>query len=84
MVFRPSKEQIIKSINENPKAQLRGNEDDIFLKKPKKTKQTKQTKVEIVYDRIMNNPEISNSSKLHLKRNTKNGTVLDMEDFIEF
>jgi hypothetical protein len=33
---------------------------------------TKQSKEEIVYNIILNNPEISKSSKSHLIRNTKN------------
>lgn len=80
----PSDDLIKEVVKNAPKAQLRSTEDDIFLNKPKKTKTTKKSKVELVYDRIINNPDISKTSKAHLIRNTKNGTKLNMEDLLNF
>ena len=54
------------------------------LKKTNKPTKSKQSKAEIIYERILNNPKIPKSSITHLKRNTKNGTLLNIEDLLAF
>lgn len=50
----------------------------------KGVKKTKVNKAEEVYNRILDNPDINKSSKEQLKRNTKNGKVLDLDDLLHF
>ena len=60
------------------------NEEIKALKKISKSKPVKETASQRKYREIMENPKISDKQKAHLKRNTKNGTVLDIEDLRAF
>lgn len=50
----------------------------------KKIKKTSQSKEEKLYQKILDNPNISSKSKTHLKRNTKNGSILDYDQLKAF
>jgi hypothetical protein len=47
-------------------------------------KTSKSSKEEKLYNKILSNPNISDIDKKHLKRNTKEGTKLDMDDLKAF
>lgn len=61
-------------------------EEDFFNSLLPKTKMNipKVSKEDKKYWEIMNNPKISIKAKGHLKRNTKNGTILNMSDLLAF
>lgn len=56
-------------------------------RKPKeqiKPKEQVKSKARIKYDEIIANPDYNDKAKEQLKRNTKDGTILDYEDLIAF
>lgn len=55
----------------------------LINKEPNK-KTSKSSKEEKLYNKILSNPNISDIDKKHLKRNTKDGTKLDMDDLKAF
>lgn len=54
-----------------------------IIEEPNK-KTSKSSKEEKLYNKILSNPNISDIDKKHLKRNTKEGTKLDMDDLKAF
>lgn len=58
--------------------------DDLFTSNNTSSKKHKSSKEEKLYNKILSNPNISDIDKKHLKRNTKEGTKLDMDDLKAF
>jgi hypothetical protein len=58
--------------------------DWIKMKKSGTSKKTKETEEQKKYKELMENPKISTKSKASLKRNTSNGTNLNMKDLLSF